>query len=73
MLIDAAIRINHGELLDRLTEWVTLSLSLHHPSNCYECGELPHLPDCLAGFATAYIMQARGWYHAPANYVSNNP
>jgi hypothetical protein len=73
------VRINHGELLDRLTEWCSDQLvSVSEPDTgyfCCECNRVNwHFDDCLVPLAIAYIMQSRGWYHAPTeNYVSNNP
>jgi hypothetical protein len=46
---EGPVRINHGELLDRLTALLaSRDLSAH------------------ATFFAAYVMQSRGWYHAPS-------
>lgn len=55
--------ITHGDLLDRLTAQV--SGWVGREGYCYSCVSYNHDPDCYILFIATYIMQSRGWYHAP--------
>lgn len=53
-------RITFGELLDRLTRWVTKT---HSKLVCSDCGAMyqKHTFYCLVPFTISYIMQSRLW------------